>query len=225
MKDQFKLEDDYFKKSSIEKSKADYRDIDTLVGADPDEQILWRGKPKRSAFILARVFRMLPIALIWLAIDGFFIGFITYGIIKGQVPTLMILFFVLFFALHLTPVWVWLGNIITASAQLKNIEYAFTNKRIIIRSGIIVDFKNVYYSDIQSVDLKVGLIDRILKVGDIYITTTGRLNSRIDLEDISDPYFITQRLQKIVLDIKADINFPNNLRPEGNDGFKTKYRG
>ncbi len=33
------------------------------------EQILWRGKPKRSAFLLANVFKMLPVALIWLCFD------------------------------------------------------------------------------------------------------------------------------------------------------------
>ena len=37
------------------------------------ESILWRAKPKRSAFILGKVFRMLPVALLWLLFDGGFV--------------------------------------------------------------------------------------------------------------------------------------------------------
>ena len=43
------------------------------------------------------------------------------------------------------------------------------------------------------------------------------------LFDINDPYFITQKLQEIVIDIKTDIEFSNGLRPEENLGYKTKY--
>ena len=36
-------------------------------------------------------------------------------------------------------------------------------------------------------------------------------------------YFITQKLQEIVIDIKTDIEFPNGLRPGENPGYSTKY--
>ena len=116
----------------------------------------------------------------------------------------------------------WISNVLTANRQHKNLEYAFTNKRIIVKSGIIgIDFKNIYYSEISSVNLKVGIIDRIMKVGDIYIKS---LESATVLYDLENPYFITQKLQKIVVDIKTDIEFPNNLRPDENNGYNTKYR-
>lgn len=118
------------------------------------------------------------------------------------------------------PVWIWLSNVISASAQHKNIEYAFTNKRIIIRSGLIIDIKNIYYIDIQSVNLRVGLIDRMLKVGDIYIKS--KLETAV-LWDIPNPYIITNKLQKVVNDIKTDMNYPNALRPAENTGFNTIY--
>lgn len=38
------------------------------------EQLLWRGKPNRKAYILSQIFRMLPFALLWLLVDGFMIG-------------------------------------------------------------------------------------------------------------------------------------------------------
>lgn len=163
---------------------------------------------------------MFPIAVIWLLFDGTFIFFL--GRQSEFIPGPMKIFMVIFFLFHLLPVWIWLSGVITANRQHKNLEYAFTDKRIIIKSGIIgIDFKSIYYSEINSVNLKVGLIDRMLKVGDIYINSMSNANVLLDLEN---PYFISERLQKIVVDIKTDIEFPNSLRPEENNGYNTKYR-
>ncbi len=192
--------------------------IDDLL--DEDEKILWRDKPKKSAFIWSKIINMLPFVILWILIDGAFIFFLIDSGVFSSSPTPLVIFLILFFLIHLAPVWIWLSNIISASAQHKNIEYAFTTKRIIIRSGIIVDIKSIYYIDIQSVNLRVGLIDRMLKVGDIYITGT---NATAVLWDIKNPYVITNQLQKIVNDIKTDMYFPNAMRPEENFGYKTKY--
>lgn len=193
--------------------------IDDLI--DKDEEILWRGKPKKSAFIWSRILTMLPFALLWVLFDGFFIGIMTVNNVFSQIPTFMVIFIIFFLIFHLTPFWIWLSNIITAGIQHKNIEYALTTKRIIIRSGIVVDIKNIYYMDIQSINLKVGLIDRMLKVGDIYITTKLE---KIVLYDITNPYIITNRIQKITNDIKTDMYYPNAMRPNENEGYQTKYR-
>ena len=142
---------------------------------------------------------------------------------QANTPSIIWAFIVPFFAVHLMPVWIWLANILKANRNHKNLEYAFTEKRIIIRSGVIgIDFKNIYYSDIEGVNLKVGIIDRLCKVGDIYIQANTQTSVILDIEN---PYFILSKLQKIVLDIKTDIYFPNNLRPDENDGYKTKYKG
>ena len=193
--------------------------IDDFI--DKDEEILWRGKPKRSAFIWSKVLTMLPFALIWVLFDGFFIGMLATNDVFSNMPTFMIVFLVFFFLFHLTPLWIWLSNVITAGIQHKNIEYALTTKRIIIRSGIVVDIKNIYYMDIQSVNVKVGLIDRMLKVGDIYITTKLE---KVVLNDITNPYLITNKLQKITNDIKTDMYYPNAMRPSENQGYQTKYK-
>ena len=37
------------------------------------EQVLWSGKPKKSAFLINNVLTMLPFALIWLLFDSIFI--------------------------------------------------------------------------------------------------------------------------------------------------------
>jgi hypothetical protein len=108
-------------------------------------------------------------------------------------------------------------------AGAKNIEYVFTDKRIIIRSGVIgIDFKNIYYSDVEGINCKVGIFDRVFKVGDLYIKA---LNQSAVLMNIETPYFYLQKLQKITLDIKTDIQYPNDLRPKENHGYNTEYKG
>lgn len=192
--------------------------IDDFI--DENEKILWRDKPKKSAFIWSKILNMLPFALLWLLFDGFFIFMLIYNNVLEKIGTFFIILIVVFFLIHLTPFWIWLSNVITASIQHKNIEYAFTSKRIIIKSGIFIDIKNIYYIDVVSVNLSVRLIDRLLKVGDIYIKTN---NGTVVLFDIVNPYLVLNQLQKIVNDIKTDMNFPNDLRPQKNSGYKTRY--
>ena len=209
-----KLDENYFK---IDPSGRDLKNIEDVIGSD--EQILWSGKPKKRAFLINAFTKMLPIALIWLLFDGAFIGLMIGTM--DEIPAPVKIFMAVFFLFHLAPVWIWLSHVLTANRQHENLEYAFTNKRIIIKSGIIgIDFKNIYYSEIDSVNLRVGLVDRIEKVGDIYIKSIGGANVLYDLEN---PYSLTEKLQKIVVDIKTDIQFPNNLRPAENDGYSTKY--
>lgn len=206
------IDENYFKNDKMQNNK-----IEDLI--NDGEQLLWRGKPKKSAFILSSIFSMLPLALIWLIFDGGFIA--TLFIFGEELPVYAIIILSLFFIIHLTPVWIWLANVVSANRKHKNIEYAFTNERIIIRSGVIgIDIINIYYNDITSVSLKVSWIDKLLKVGDIYISSKS--HSQV-LYDITDTYFITNKLQKVVNDIKNDIEFPNELRPEVNRGFKTQY--
>ena len=184
---------------------------------DKNEKILLRSKPNKGAYIWSAVLTMLPFALIWLLFDGIALAAVLHVDIPAGAGWLLLFFF----AFHMIPVWIWLGNIIRAVAEFKNIEYVFTDKRIIVRSGIIgIDFKSVYYSEIEGVNLKVGLFDRLFKVGDIYIQS---MKQSTVLNDISNPYFMLARLQKITLDIKTDIQYPNDLRPETNSGYNTKY--
>ena len=51
------------------------------------------------------------------------------------------------------------------------------------------------------------------------------LNQSAVLNNIENPYFYLSKLQKITLDIKADIQYPNDLRPKENHGYNTEYKG
>ena len=201
------------KKKYFDSNEMYRNDIDDLIAEG--ETVLWRGQPRRSAYIAAAVIKMLPIVLIWLAFDITFIWVMVTQIGDG-VPW----FVWLFFALHLAPVWIWIANIVRSVLELKNIRYAVTDKRIIIRSGVIVDLKFLYFTEVTNVRVRVGVTDRLTKVGDIYITAETQ---KAVLYDITDPYSVANELQKIVQDIKNDIIFPNALRPDSNAGYNTRY--
>ena len=143
-------------------------------------------KPNAKSYVLAAMLKMLPIAIIWLIFDGAFIVGISIGMSHGQIPLSLLGFIIPFFLLHLMPVWMWIFNTVKAFKEVKNLEYAITDRRVIIRSGVIgIDFKFVNYTEIDSVNIKVGFIDKIFKVGDIYINSS--VNSAV-LWDVSNPY-------------------------------------
>ena len=209
------IDKDYFNvEESIKQNK-----VEDILG--DGEEVLVSLKPNRKVYILESIFKGLPIVLLWGGIDAFAL----YMIIStgAFVESGMIWFIVLFFALHLIPVWMYIARIVKVVAGYKNISYTFTDKRVIVRSGIIgIDFKYQYYSDIASVNVKVGIFDRLFKVGDVHIQGNTQ---HIVVEDINAPYIYADKIQKIVRDLKADMQFPNDLRPEENHGYNTRYKG
>lgn len=191
----------------------------------PGEQILLQLKPKKNAFILNKILGMLPVAIIWLAFDSIFIVN-AFSVPMGG----MSLFLMLFMLLHLMPVWIWLGNAITANRRWKNTMYYVTDRRIIIQSGFLDrELQTVYYKEIRDVNLRVGLLDKLLAVGDIHfdvghVDRKGRALTKAFL-DVEKPHEVYTRIQKIVMDIQTDVEFPNAYRPENNPGYNTKYQG
>ena len=206
------IDENYFKMPTVKQNQS----IDEIIGEG--ETLLLKVKPKKSAYIFNSIIKILPLSIVWLIIDA---GFISSLAITAAVPKTFWAFIIPFFAIHMLPVWIGIVTIINASKSWKNLEYAFTERRIILRSGVIgINIVNIYYADIKGVNLKIGFYDRMFKVGDIYISSAGKSQVLYDLEN---PYFILERVQKLVLDLKTDVYFPNDLRPESNSGYNTKY--
>lgn len=211
------IDKDYF---NIDDAKAiNANEVSDIL--EKDEEILLETTPDKKDYILEAVFKSLPVTLLWLGVDIFFIVMLCFNP-EFTKQGLVIFFIIVFFALHLLPVWMYVARIIKRVAEFKNIKYVFTDKRVIARSGLIgIDYKFVYYNEINSVDVKVGVLDRILKVGDINITSNNKV---VILEDIKNPYQIANKVQGITRDIKTDMLFPNDLRPSTNHGYKTKLK-
>ena len=59
------------------------------------EQVLWSGKPQKKAFVLNNVLKMLPVALLWIVFDTFFIVMLTRT--ADMIPVPAIVFLCVFF--------------------------------------------------------------------------------------------------------------------------------
>ncbi len=207
-----------FNEKNFHQEKTTIYSIDSLLGKD--EQVLLKTKPNKKAFIVSKILFMLPFAMLWIFFDGFMIYMMVVNDVFSHIPVFINIFLVVFFLVHLTPFWIWLANTLTAWAQYRNIEYVLTNKRIIIKSGMIVDIKNIYYVDVESINVKVGIVDNMFKVGDIYIKCK---QSTAFIMDVTQPYVLSNKIQEVVNDIKTDTLYPNALRPKNNEGFNTQY--
>lgn len=187
------------------------------------EHILWSGKPRKTPFILAHTLTMMPIAIIWIWFDFTAISSIFSA---GNIQW----FLVGFFILHLMPVWIWLGSIISAPRRWKNTNYYVTNRRIIIQGGFFgVNEKSLFFKDIRSVQKRVGPCDKFFGTGTIVFNSEMITNSNNKVTPPSFQYlenaaYVYERVQRTVLDIQTDMEFPNAYRPEENPGYGTDYK-
>ena len=187
------------------------------------EHILWSGKPKKNAFIASHSLTMMPIAIVWICFDFTAISSIFSS---GNIQW----FLVGFFALHMMPVWIWLGSLITAPKRWRNTNYYVTNRRIIIQGGFLaVNEKSLFFKEIRSVQSKVGLFDKLSGTGSILFNAEmisgNNKATPPSFQYLENAGAVYQRVQRTVLDMQTDMEYPNALRPEENPGYNTDYKG
>jgi len=165
------------------------------------EKVLWRGKPKKSSYVLGRSLSLMPIAIIWGLIDFSILGAV---FAQGDLPGFVFLILIGFFALHLMPVWIWLGSVLKAAREMNSIQYMITNKRIIEIRGRHSKYFNaeIKLNEVQNIELKTSIIDRILRVGDIYIS--AEKSKTVILFDIPNSEFIRERIEQLIHDTNEE---------------------
>jgi len=177
------------------------------------ESLLWKGKPRKASFVMSHILKGSIVALIFLLYDAFMLTMIITQM--PELPIAAIIGIAVFFAFHLFPLWIWISKIFTVIGRYKNEEYAFTDKRIIVKQGFLAgNIANISYASITSVNLKIGIVEKIYGVGDIYIIADTQ---KTILEDLEEPYAVITKLQKLANDFKNDIYFPNALREKLGD--------
>ena len=73
-------------------------------------------------------------------------------------------------------------------------EFAITNKRVISKLGFISrDVEEMNLKSIESVNLKQGVIGRILNVGDVVIS--GRGSSQVIFKEVDDPVAVRKKIK------------------------------
>ncbi|MBN1775217.1 MAG: PH domain-containing protein [Clostridiales bacterium] len=195
---------------------------------DIDEHIIWEGRPDKVTYVIGSPFVYL-FALIWGAFDSVFI-FVFLR--EGGINEMATAFMVPFFLFHLAPVWFAVFGPIYRAINWKYIEYAITDKRIYIASGIIGrDVKLVEFSEVRAPGVQVGMIEKLRNCGSVRLTPFSSARSsglRRSIQSgtllhISDPYTVFKKIKQMSLDIQADISYPNAMRPDANPGYNTNY--
>lgn len=186
-----KIDEKYFHLSNENKINKP----EDLLGSG--EKVLWRGKPKKSSYVLGRSISLMPIAIFWGLIDFTILGVV---LSQGDLPAFMYLFLLGFFAIHLMPVWIWLGSVLKAAKEMNSIQYMITNKRIVEVRGkySLYVSAEIKLTEVKETDLKISFVDRILRVGDIYISADK--SKTVVLFDIPNSEFIRERIDKLIHD-------------------------
>lgn len=198
----------------------EFRDI-----LDSNERIIWSDKPNLVVH-LASGFPFLILGILWGIMDIFLIGGFMFDGIGG-----MFNFLTIFMLLHMMPLWLGIGNMIRLILVYRNTFFCYTNKRVIIRSGFMgVDYKTKDFYEIGNIEVNVSPIENMMGVGTIRIDeeivrTSNNKSRRVGnrLYGIQRPYEVFKALKEIAMDIKTDINYPNDYRPEKNPGYNTRY--
>lgn len=209
----------------------DYKVSDDLKNMMNNERIVWSGRPKKSCFVLECIFNpMLIFAFIWFMFDFMFISQIFSSDLSELDSSVWM--FVGFFALHLMPVWIYLGGVIFSFRKLKNTEYAITDKGIYCTNGCFskqYNFKT--FTDLSHVYIHRGIFDQWLGVGDVIsechhyaaVRSNSRHSDNFTISDIPDYVEVCNIIKKYQTDIYADTQFPNDYRPQSNHGYNTNY--
>ena len=150
-------------------------DLEAVIG--PDETILYEGKPNPKCFLFENIFNpMLPVALIWGLIDMTILGASFFA--EGSEETGILFFIIPFMLIHMMPVWIYLGGVVTSSMKHKNTSYIVTDKAVYVSGGSYAKtIESQPYTEMTGVNLHRGFFDQRFGVGDIIITTSFRNNN------------------------------------------------
>ena len=173
--------------------------MESLFGPvlDDDEDLIKVYKPNRTKFFFLNILSTLLIFLLFLTISIFAILFPEDGSKGNPIYILIpIGLFVLVLGLYITIIIFY----------YKNLYYACTDRRLIIRSGVFgVDYKSLDISMIGAVDVSVSFVDKLLKknTGSIrFGSTASPINSTnttpYKFGHIIDPYESCKYIKNII---------------------------
>jgi uncharacterized membrane protein YdbT with pleckstrin-like domain len=186
----------------------------TIKNSHPGERVLFSTRPRFSQSVASAYLRLIILFLLLY----FFTTIIRYlAAIQTQISTLLTIPFVewstdvlllIIILLFLSLIWTYLS--------WKSTCYILTNKRVMIKSGVISK-KNVYmhFNKIQDIQVSQGFTQRIISAGDIEIFG-GRDRTSLILENIPNPDkfedLLNQKIENVTQDYET--HQPKDLRDE-----------
>lgn len=139
---------------------------------EKDEEVVWTGKPKIGPFVFSKIKELIFFAIIWIIFDGAAIVSMICTDAFSQMPSSVCIMIVVFFAVHLLPVWIFIAKVIKANSSCKSVEYFLTTKRVIIKtSSTGLEYSSFSYNDITDCQLSYKGINKMSKCGDILFNT------------------------------------------------------
>jgi hypothetical protein len=195
--------------------------IDSVL--NEGEKIIWRARPKFWPFVLQSFFgagsRPGTAVTYFYLIVYFFV--LSYSA-KFSFLYFMIIVVIGLLLLFLYPVLLY-----------KKVEYAITDKRIVLQKGVIGrDFDSIDFDKIQDMTVNVGVTDKIFGTGSISSVSAGesvytkrgyKILPKVFFRAISQPYEVYKILKQVTFDIKAEMQFPSAYRPKTTKGYNTEY--
>lgn len=214
---------------------------------DHNERILWQGKPNKLLYVIGSPWIYL-FAIVWGVFDYFFINafmsgmstnaflhsapsvdFGGFGLFAGGFQIL----FLLFFLIHLAPVWYAIFSPFYRLLSWHNVEYALTDKRVYLVSGTLGrDIVSIELRDIQNLSVNVNPLENLFHLGTIQLTpdkstysssNRRRVHYGHRFKNIQEPYEVYHQIKRVSLDVYTDQMYPNQYRPEVNPGYQTRY--
>ncbi len=164
---------------------------------DPMEYVYWKGRGKKLPFVVNSGGPMTLFALIWLFVDGSIIMSFVGAAAMGQsgMPLNILMFIIPFFAIHLMPVWIWIGMMVKGAKNWEKSAYAITDMQIVVKSKATGMKVQCYtYDKIRTVKLHKGFLDKMLKVADLHFYMID--GSHVDILDIEVAESIYPRVKQ-----------------------------
>jgi uncharacterized membrane protein YdbT with pleckstrin-like domain len=186
------------------------KEIQTIL--ESEEKVVWEGKQDFKSSITSGVLGSIALCIVALIIKFIFSGSGTCTI-NGQlaspeqcanISSYFVYGLFAFAALVL----------LTAYINYKVTCYVITNKRLLLKSGLIgADIRSVYYNLIRSVFVDVGIIGKIFGTGSILIDT-GRLTQNKHgsqsvydrFSNIKTPYEVIRLIQERLSSREEGLN-------------------
>lgn len=131
------------------------------------ETVQWTGRPHFLPYVISGL-PILAVGCLW--------GWFDLNLIRGMHGR-DVGFAIPFFALHLFPLWgalLYMGWLLTS---FRNVVYAITNQRVILRGGAFAPgFKSYDFKDIDQLTVSAGPFDSMVGAGSVKFSTGKTTN-------------------------------------------------
>lgn len=188
----------------------------------PSEVILWTGRPGRLSYVMGG-FSGLLFGLFWGMFDLFFL-------VAAYLSDSLSIPVVLFLAIHAIPFYLGVWNFVVRNVEYKEVIYAYTDKRVIIREGFMgIDYRTVDYARMFNARVKVNPIERmkgqgtiILSTGDRVVSSRGTQTRQEEFVGIDEPYQVFRELQMVSSEITHAAD-DDGMKMDFMDYYSDKY--